>query len=138
MTEFIIFVSEQWILVSCLIALLYLLAFTEKRKSGRSISALQVAPLVNSEDAVVLDVRDTAEFRAGHIVDSINIPYAKVEARISELEKYKDSPLIVTCKMGQHSPSIGRMLRRHGFTQVCRLEGGIEDWRGSSMPLIKD
>ena len=138
MTDFIIFASEQWKLVSILIALLYLLAFTEKRKSGRSISALQVAPMVNSADAVVLDVRDTAEFRAGHIVDSINIPYAKVEARLSEIEKYKDNPVIVTCKVGQHSPSIGRLLRRHGFSQVCRLEGGIEDWRGSSMPLVKD
>ncbi len=138
MTDFFTFIGEQWLLVSLLIGLIYLLAFTEKRKSGRLVSSLQIAPLVNSEGGVVVDIRDAADFRAGHIVDSINIPHAKVAERLGELEKYKNNPVIIACKMGQHSASTGRTLKAEGFTQVCRLEGGIEDWRNSQLPLVKD
>lgn len=137
MNDFILFVGEQWILVSVLIALFYVLLFTEKRKSGRLVSSLQVAPLINADDGVILDIRDSADYRSGHIVDAINIPYIKVGERIAELDEYKDKPIIVACKMGQHSGGVGKILLKAGFTQVCRLEGGIEDWRSSSMPLVK-
>jgi rhodanese-related sulfurtransferase len=70
-------------------------------------------------------------------VDSINIPFASFESRSDELNKHKDKPLIVACKMGQHSGSAGTILRKKGFTNVLRLTGGMAEWRGQNLPVVK-
>ena len=86
--DFFIFVSEQWLLISLLIALIGVFLFTEQGKSGKSISPAELVRLMNSEEAVVVDVRSAGEFESGHIHGSRNIPHGKLASRIAELEKY--------------------------------------------------
>ena len=93
--------------------------------------------LINREGATILDVRDSKEFGAGHITGAINIPYASFDGRASELEKFKDKPLVVVCKMGQHSGAIGRKLLAQGFEDVRRLSGGMSEWQASNLPMVK-
>ena len=109
----------------------------ELNRGGTNVSAQQLVDMVNNSDAVVLDLRDQAEFEQGHIVDSLNIPFANLESRIDELTKYKDKPIVLACKMGQHAGSAGAMLRKAGYENVSRLRGGITEWRGQSMPVVK-
>ena len=93
--------------------------------------------LVNRENAVVLDLRDRKDFDTGHIVDSLNIPYAALESRLGELEKYRERPLVIACRMGQHAGAAGTLLRKKGFTNVSRLTGGIAEWRNQNLPVVK-
>ncbi|MEM9624393.1 MAG: rhodanese-like domain-containing protein [Pseudomonadota bacterium] len=44
---------------------------------------------------------------------------------------------MITCKMGQHSGSAGTLLKKKGFANVSRLKGGIAEWRGQSLPVVK-
>ncbi|HQQ62767.1 MAG TPA: rhodanese-like domain-containing protein [Pseudomonadales bacterium] len=134
MTNFLIFVSEQWMLVSALLCLLGLFMWTENQRAGESISVHQLTAQVNSANAVVLDLRDAKEFREGHIVGALNIPFAKVAERMGELDKNR--PLVLVDKIGQHSAAIGRQLKQAGF-QVTRLQGGMSEWTGSSLPVVK-
>lgn len=136
MNNFFMFVSQQWLLVSTLVVLVYLYAWRERIKSGPPITAHEVTRLLNSEAAVLLDVRDTAEFKAGHIAGAINIPWGKVSADISRLEAYKNKIIVVADKLGQHAGVVGRTLEKQGFT-VRRLAGGIAEWQGQSLPLVK-
>ena len=69
----------------------------------------------------MLDVRDSKEFDAGHIVDAVNVPHSALESRLAELEKYKEKPVTIVCKMGQHAGTAGAMLRKAGFASVSRL-----------------
>jgi rhodanese-related sulfurtransferase len=137
MEQLFAFISNHPYLVGAFVVLLALFIRNEMSRGGATVSAQQLVQMVNNEDAIVVDVRDKAEFEAGHIVDAINIPYANLESRIDELKKHKDKPIVVACKMGQHSGAAGTVLRKNGFTNVSRLRGGIADWRGQSLPVVK-
>ena len=137
MEQLINFVINHPYLVGIFAVLLVLFIRNEMVRGGASISAAQLVQLVNNENAVIVDVRDKGEFDSGHIVDSINIPFSSLETRADELNKYKDKPLVLTCKMGQHAGSAGTLLKKKGFENVSRLKGGIAEWRGQSLPVVK-
>ena len=117
--DFFIFISEQWLLVSALLVLIYLFAMTEQTKAGKQISVHDATRLVNSDAGILVDIRDSKEYQAGHI----------------ELEKYRQKTVILVDKLGQHSASAGRKLRASGF-EVRRLQGGMGEWRAQSLPVV--
>lgn len=130
------FVVEQWVLVSVLTVLVIAFLLLESRKGGTTITHHQATRLINSGQAVLVDLRDNKEFKAGHIVDAINIPYANLLSRIDDLEKYKTKQIIVVDKMGQHAGSAGKILRDKGF-QVVRMQGGMMEWTQQNLPVVK-
>ena len=131
------FIGNHLILVGAFVVLLVLFIRNEMNRGGASVSAQELVNLVNSEDAVVVDVRDKKEYEQGHIVDAINIPFSSLETRVKELEKFKEQPLVLTCKMGQHAGAAGTILRKQGFANVSRLTGGIMEWRNQNLPVVK-
>jgi rhodanese-related sulfurtransferase len=131
------FLSQQWILALALVVCLVLLMQHESRKGGQLLSSQQLINKVNQEQAVVLDLRDTADFDRGHVVDAVNIPAAKLADRLQELESYRDRPIILVCKMGQHSGAAGKTLGQNGFSDVARLRGGMTEWESSQLPLVR-
>ena len=137
MDQLFTFISNHPFLVGAFVVLLALFIRNEMNRGGTTLGAQQVVNLVNNEGAVVLDIRDKADFDAGHIVDSLNIPYASLESRIDELKKYEGKPIVVACKMGQHAGAAGTQLKKAGFENVCRLRGGIAEWRGQNLPVVK-
>ncbi len=137
MALYLEFVTQQWMLSGALLALVSLLLFHETRKGAPGLSPQQLTNLVNKQEGVVVDLRETAEYRAGHIVDAINIPNAQFTKRLPELEKHKTKPLILVCKIGQQSGPTSKQLKAQGFEQVYKLSGGIAEWQGSQLPLVK-
>src|SRR5258708_33744137 len=72
-----------------------------RRLSGvPEVGALQAVQLLNRKDAVMIDVRETAEFNTGHAPNAKNIPLAQLDKRIAELEKFKNRPAGVVCQTG--------------------------------------
>ncbi|HQQ74933.1 MAG TPA: rhodanese-like domain-containing protein [Pseudomonadales bacterium] len=134
MTQFLIFLSAQWPLVGLLLALVGLFMWNENRRAGDSISVHQLTFQVNNANAVVVDLRDPKEFREGHIVDALNIPFAKLAERTAELDASR--PVVLVDKIGQHSAAAGRNLKQAGY-QVFRLVGGMSEWTASNLPVIK-
>lgn len=134
MAQFLTFISQQWMLVSLLLSLVGLYLWNENRRAGASVSIHQLTHQVNNANAVVVDLREPKEFREGHVVDAINIPYAKLAERMAELDKAR--PVVLVDKMGQHSATVGRTLRQAGY-QVSRLNGGMSEWTASNLPVVK-
>jgi rhodanese-related sulfurtransferase len=131
------FIGNHPILVGTFVLLLVLFVRNEAARGGRGVSPQELVNLVNREQAVVLDVRDAKEFGAGHIVGAVNIPHMALGGRLSEIEKYKDKPIAVVCKMGQHAGAVGAQLRKAGFGHVTRLNGGMIEWRNQNLPVVK-
>lgn len=131
------FASNHWILASSFIGLLIALFLLEKHRSGRSISPQQATLLLNKDEGVILDIRDKKDVSEGRIKGSVHIPLASLKDRLSELEKYKDKQLVIVDKAGQHSGMAGKTLKAGGFENVCRMSGGISEWKNSSLPLVK-
>jgi len=95
----------------------------------------QVVQLMNNEDSIILDVRENNEYKDGHIIDSIHIPMSEVKNRLSELEKYKDSQVIVSCRSGHRSSRTCALLKKSGFNNIFNLHGGILAWENDKLPI---
>lgn len=131
------FVVNHYVLVGTFIALVVLFLRNESRLAGATVTPAELVRLVNHESAVVIDVRDSKEFKTGHIVDSINVPHTAIDASLDKLERYKSIPVVLVCNLGQHAGAVGKKLRGHGFQDVRRLSGGISEWRAGNLPLVK-
>lgn len=134
--DFFQFLVHEWMLTSLLAVLIAAYFFRERSLSGLPISPSELSKLVNADSAVILDVRPSAEFKLGHLVDAINIPHERINSDKGLLEKHKSKTIIVVDKMGQHAGHIGRLLGKDGFI-VRRLSGGISEWQAQNLPLIK-
>ena len=75
MELFLEFALQQWIIFAALAAAIAMLIFHESRKAGPSVSPQQAINLINSEDGVFVDLRDAADYKQGHIIDALNIPF---------------------------------------------------------------
>ena len=137
MEQFFSFLGDHPILVGTFLLLLFLFFRNERTRAGATVGTQELVRLVNKENAVVLDVRERNEFTEGHIVDALNIPYATLESRIDEISQHKETPIVIACKMGQHSGAAGTLLRKNGFTNVTRLTGGYTEWRAQHLPVVK-
>ena len=99
-----------------------------------TVAALQ---LINHKNALVLDVREEKEFNAGHILNAKLIPLGKLSEQMSELERYRERPIVVVCRSGQRSASACALLGKNGYAQTYNLEGGMTAWQKASLPLEK-
>lgn len=131
------FVGNHYILVGIFVFLLVAFFINEGKQGGAAIATGGLVNLINKEDAVVVDIRDSKEFGTGHIAGAINIPYSSLDSRVGELEAHKEKPIVVVCKMGQHAGTAGRKLKAQGFINVRRLAGGMAEWTGASLPVVK-
>jgi rhodanese-related sulfurtransferase len=136
MALFLEFISQQWTLVAALAVVLSMLFFHESRKSGPSLSPQQAISMVNAQSGLFLDLRDGSDYKAGHIVEAMHIPAAKLQSRLAELEKHKNKPIVLVCKMGQQAGAAGKTLKASGFEHVYKMTGGMMEWSNLQLPTI--
>jgi rhodanese-related sulfurtransferase len=102
-----------------------------------SVGTLTATQLMNQPGSLVLDVREPAEFAAGHLPRARHIPLGELAKRVDEIAKFKDKPVLVTCRSGARSGSACRKLKAAGFTKVYNLKGGVPAWEQASLPVEK-
>lgn len=85
---------------------------------------------------VVIDVRTSEEFAAGHIPGALNIPFDQVAERISEV----DAPngVALYCMVGPRARKGESALLGTGYTSVLHLEGGMAAWQAAGFPVEKE
>jgi rhodanese-related sulfurtransferase len=86
------------------------------------------AELESADKPLLIDVREPAEFKAGHIPGARNIPLSQLQARIHEIPK--DRKLLLYCRSGMRSKTAAKILLRHQYKELAHLGGGISAWRG--------
>lgn len=84
--------------------------------------------LNDSPNKVIVDVRETHEFKDGHLPGAVNIPLSKLGARSGEIPK--DKEVFLYCRSGMRSKQAGRILSKQGFNNLAHLQGGIMSWNG--------
>lgn len=108
--------------------------------SGRgrnNISVNEATLMINRQDAIVVDVRETAEWSSGHIPNARHIALGHLSKHLSEIDKFKEKPIIVVCASGNRSGSACNVLQKAGFQQVFNLAGGIHAWNEAGLPMTK-
>jgi rhodanese-related sulfurtransferase len=137
MTEFI---SQNIVLVCLFIASGVMLIWPSIAKAiggTKEVGTMEATRLMNSGDALVLDIRDSGEYNGGRIPKSKNVPLAELDKRVEDFARFKDKPVIVTCKSNTRAGSAARLLRAKGFNNVYMLAGGFAAWQQASLPVEK-
>jgi rhodanese-related sulfurtransferase len=134
------FVGNHWGLTLAFVGITILIIYNELRRRLDGIPQLgphAATQAMNAADSVILDVREDSEYKQGHIVNALHIPLGQLAKRLSELEKYRDRPLITYCRTGNRSNSAASLLHKHGFPTVHNLAGGIVAWQNANLPVTK-
>jgi hydroxyacylglutathione hydrolase len=84
--------------------------------------------------ALLLDVRETSEWNAGHAPNAIHIPYGELRERAHELPI--DRPIVTYCAGGIRSSLAASILEAAGRT-VANLRGGFTAWRNAELPISR-
>jgi len=136
---FIQFVQDNLLLFAVAIVSGAMLIGPMLRRSGGGAAAntLQATQMINRQDAVMIDVREDAEYAKGHIVGSRHIPMSQLDSRVGELQKFRSKPLIAYCESGNRSSRAVSVLRKHGFESVFNLTGGYAAWQQAGLPVEK-
>ncbi|MEO8836343.1 MAG: rhodanese-like domain-containing protein [Caldimonas sp.] len=103
---------------------------------GEKVSAADAVRLINREKAVLIDIREPAEFAAGHPVGARSVPLAGLETS-RDLPKNKSLPLVVVCPKGARAPGAVALLKKLGFENAHVLAGGLAAWREANLPTEK-
>jgi len=139
-TQITEFSANHTLLVVAFIALLVALFFNEFRQASQKFASLTPAgaiQLINNEDVTLLDVREPAETVNGKIAKAVQIPVSSINQRIGELDKFKDTNVIVYCKSGARAGVACRALSKAGFDKVYSLNGGITAWQEAHLPVSR-
>ena len=83
-----------------------------------------------TENIVIIDVRESAEYAFNHIPSAISIPLGELEDRINEFNKQEE--IIVVCRTGNRSDLAAQKLSDNGFANVINVVPGMIGWNGKT------
>jgi rhodanese-related sulfurtransferase len=140
MNQFLEYAARNYHLLIPAVLLAVLAVFVElrhRKKGALAISPADAVDLMNKAGALVLDVRDSKEYEAGHIINARNVAAGELQSKLDTFKKHREKPVIVYCENGSTSAAAAQTLRTQGFSKVVTLRGGLQSWRQENLPLVK-
>jgi rhodanese-related sulfurtransferase len=133
------FMMNHPFLFAGLAAVIAFIIMTElrRRTGARAVTAREAVQLINGQDAVVVDIREPADHKAGHILNAKHIPLSRLGEEAARISSDKNRPVIVYDKTGTTSHGAAARLMAEGYRQVCYLKNGIYGWLDENLPLEK-
>ena len=99
------------------------------------LTAAQVAELLEAESIILVDVRETHEFNAGHIDGAILMPLSSFDPSAVPLEDGK--PVVIYCARGGRSANAVAMCQQFGVPVEQHLAEGIMGWVAAGLPVMR-
>ena len=100
------------------------------------ISATELNRLIESGQApLIVDVRSSREYQAGHVPGAIHLPFWLAFARTDEINAPKDELVVVYCAHGPRAGIGKAALSLEGFTQIRYLQGHMTGWNKAELPV---
>ena len=94
----------------------------------QQISQEEAKEMMDTQDVIILDVREQDEYDSGHIPGAVLLPVNSIdETRAAQVIPTKDTTVLVYCRSGNRSRTASARLAGLGYTQVYEF-GGIRDW----------
>ena len=112
----------------------------EARKEIPEASPQQVNELLknNGKSPVLLDVRESDEWRQGHLEGAIPLPRGFLEIKVEAAIPDKNTPIIAYCAGGVRSLLAAKVLREMGYQNVTSMAGGYGAWKNGGFKWVQD
>ncbi len=98
-----------------------------KKMSGQELVDL-MADDAQASNTLLVDVRKSDEFEAGHIDGAINIALEDIEANMATFESFKDKKIVLYCNTGNRSGKAAELLMKEGYAEVYNADG-VKDFQ---------
>jgi rhodanese-related sulfurtransferase len=137
MDQIIEYTNNNLLLVAGTVMIALAVIFYELRMQVSSVAAMsssQVVGLIN-QGAKIVDIRPSANFDAGHIVDALNIPGPELVGEQSQKLK-KAKSIVLVCDDGSKSGQSATTMRKEGFENTFSLQGGMTAWQRDNLPIV--
>ena len=137
---FLTFLENNWPLVLVAIvsgAMLIWPAIQQRLGPTREVGAMQATQLINRQNALMLDLRETQEYEGGHVPNAVHLPLSQLADRGQELKKFTARPVIAYCERGSRSRGAAGKLAKLGYSEVYTLRGGLRAWADAGLPVEK-
>jgi rhodanese-related sulfurtransferase len=95
----------------------------------------QVQSMIETDNVLLIDVREIAEYSGKHIKGSLLLPMSVFDPE--DFPALKGAKIVLICASGKRSVAAGKQLHQEGVTQTLyNLEGGVKAWAEAGLPLI--
>jgi len=132
------FIVDNWMLFLIALSSGGMLAWPLLRGAGGGSLTVQGAvQLINRERAVVVDLREPAEFAAGHMTGAKNVPLDQLQDRLAAVVKNKTVPLLLVCATGSRAQRAVATAKKLGYEQAQAIGGGLKSWKEANLPVEK-
>ena len=106
----------------------------EVKASVKEVDTNRAAQRAASDDALLVDVRETTEWQEGHVVDAVHVPRGHLESRIEAAAPDRSRPLVIYCASGVRSLFAAKALEEMGYHDVASMAGGFQAWKAEGRP----
>jgi adenylyltransferase/sulfurtransferase len=112
----------------------------EARKEIPEVTAQQVNELLknNGNSPIVLDVRESDEWRQGHLEGAVPLPRGFLEIKVETAIPDKNSPIIAYCAGGVRSLLAAKVMKEMGYQNVSSMAGGYAAWKNGGFKWVQD
>ena len=100
----------------------------------KEIDVQKVKEMTDADSATIVDIRDPASFKSGHIPNAIHLSDDNVKQFISDTNK--GNPLVIYCYHGISSQGAAAYFSEQGFKEVTSMTGGFESWQNTFPDLV--
>ena len=100
----------------------------------QQISQEEAKEMMDTQDVIILDVREQDEYDSGHIPGAVLLPVGTIdEETAAEVIPEKDSTVLVYCRSGNRSKTASSTLAELGYSNIYEF-GGINTWPYETEP----
>lgn len=112
----------------------------EARKEIPEVTAQQVNELLknNGKSPVLLDVRESDEWRQGHLEGALPLPRGFLEIKVESAVPNKDTPIVAYCAGGVRSLLAAKAMKEMGYQNVSSMAGGYAAWKNGGFKWVQD
>jgi rhodanese-related sulfurtransferase len=87
--------------------------------------------------AILIDIREPEEHATGVAAGARLLPMRQLGARLAEIPKSPERPVLLICNTQNRSRATLRMLRERGYAHVQYVHGGMSEWARRGWPMVK-
>ena len=112
-------------------------SMTREESTVQTISVEQANSL-QSEGAIMLDVREPEEWAEGYVNGAQLISRGDIAERIASAVPDKNTAIVTYCRSGKRAAMAAETLGELGYTKVVSMQGGYSDWEEAGLSVVHD